>query len=123
MLIGELADRTGVSARALRHYEEQELLIPVRDSNSYRHYDESAVGIVQQIQTMVAAGLGTEMIRRYLDCARTDDHHTTLDMCPDLSAELDRIAARLDRQQAAVAATRVRLATLRTPAAAPNEVL
>ena len=86
MLIGELADRTGVSARALRHYEERELLVPVRDSNGYRRYEESAVGVVQQIQTMVAAGLGTEMIRRYLDCARTDDHHMTLDMCPDLSA-------------------------------------
>lgn len=120
MLIGELVDRTGVSARALRHYEEQELLIPVRDSNNYRRYDESAVGVVQQIQTMVAAGLGTELIRRYLDCARTDDHRTVLDMCPDLSAELDRIAARLDRQQAAVAATRLRLATLRTPATAVN---
>jgi len=121
MLIGELADRTGVSARALRHYEERELLVPVRDSNSYRRYDESAVGVVQQIQTMVAAGLGTEMIRRYLDCARTDDHHTTLDMCPDLSAELDRIAVRLDRQQAALAATRRRLATLRTPATAVSD--
>ncbi|REK78943.1 MerR family DNA-binding transcriptional regulator [Rhodococcus erythropolis] len=123
MLIGELADRTGVSARALRHYEERELLIPVRDSNGYRRYDESVVGVVQQIQTMVAAGLSTEMIRRYLDCVRTDDHHMTLDMCPDLSAELDRIAARLDRQQAAVAATRRRLATLRTPATTVDEVL
>ncbi|MDV6275891.1 MerR family transcriptional regulator [Rhodococcus erythropolis] len=114
MLIGELADRTGVSARALRHYEEQELLVPGRDSNSYRRYDETAVRVVQQIQTMVAAGLGTEMIRRYLDCARTDDYRTTLNMCPDLSAEFDRIAARLDRQQAAVTATQLRLATLRT---------
>lgn len=122
MLIGELADRTGVSARALRHYEEQELLVPVRDSNGYRRYDEPAVEIVQQIQTMVAAGLGTEMIRRYLDCVRTGGHRTTLDMCPELSVELDRIAARLDRQQAAVVATRRRLAILRTPAVAANDV-
>jgi DNA-binding transcriptional MerR regulator len=32
MRIGELAARTGVSVRALRYYEEQELLAPERTS-------------------------------------------------------------------------------------------
>jgi DNA-binding transcriptional MerR regulator len=36
MLIGELAERAGVSARALRHYEDRELLVPDRDVNGYR---------------------------------------------------------------------------------------
>ena len=38
MLIGELAERTGSSTRALRHYEDQGLLAPTRDTNGYRHY-------------------------------------------------------------------------------------
>ncbi|WP_081315334.1 MerR family transcriptional regulator [Rhodococcus opacus] len=112
VLIGEFAHRTGVSARALRHYEDQGLLEPVRDTNGYRHYDASDVTVVDQIQAMISAGLGTNMIRRYLDCARTGVHGTSLELCPDLRSELDRIAARLTRQQAAVAATRQRLAEL-----------
>ncbi|MBF6464817.1 MerR family transcriptional regulator [Nocardia beijingensis] len=113
MLIGELAERTGVSARALRHYEEKELLAPERDANSYRYYDESAVAVVAQIRVMLEAGLNAAAIRRYLDCVRTGEHGVTVDMCPDLSDELDRIAARLAAQQKALEATRRRLDALR----------
>ncbi|MHA4854602.1 MerR family transcriptional regulator [Rhodococcus sp. MSC1_016] len=112
MLIGEFAHWTGVSARALRHYEDQGLLGPVRDTNGYRHYAASDVTVVEQIQAMITAGLGTSMIRRYLDCARTGVHGTSLELCPDLRSEIDRIAARLTQQQAALAATRQRLAEL-----------
>jgi DNA-binding transcriptional MerR regulator len=42
MRIGELAERTGVSRRLLRSYEEQELLVPSRALNGYREYGEPA---------------------------------------------------------------------------------
>ena len=38
MRIGELSRRTGVPARLLRYYEEQDLMHPERDSNGYRSY-------------------------------------------------------------------------------------
>ncbi|NKY27495.1 MerR family DNA-binding transcriptional regulator [Nocardia gamkensis] len=112
MLIGELAKRAGVSARALRHYEEKGLLAPRRDANGYRHYDESAVATVAQLQIMLAAGLNAATIRRYLDCVRTGEHDVILDMCPELRKELDSLAARLAARQAAVESTRRRLDAL-----------
>ena len=112
MLISELAEATGVSARALRHYEDRGLLVPVRDSNGYRNYAESDVTRVAQIRTMIAAGLGTSTIQRYLECARTGDHGTTLEMCPRLRAELDSLAVQLDTRQAELRATQRRLSGL-----------
>jgi DNA-binding transcriptional MerR regulator len=112
VLISELAEVTGVSARALGHYEEQDLLVPARDSNGYRNYAESDVTRVAQIKTMIAAGLGTSTIRQYLDCARTGEHGTTLELCPRLRAELDALAERLDARQAELRDTRRRLAGL-----------
>ena len=38
MRIGELAARSGVSVRALRYYEEQDLLISTRSASGQRHY-------------------------------------------------------------------------------------
>ncbi|MGV9333775.1 MerR family transcriptional regulator [Nocardia sp. NPDC003726] len=114
MLIGELAERTGVSARALRHYEEKELLVPERDANGYRLYAESAVAVVAQIRVMLGAGLNAAAIRRYLDCVRDGEHGLSVDMCSGLRTELDRIAARLAAQQTALEATQRRLDALRS---------
>lgn len=112
MLISELAGRTGVSPRALRHYEDRGLLTPGRDTNGYRVYDEADVVRVAQITTMIAAGLTTDVIHRYVSCARDGDHGLTLEMCPDLLAELDGLAQRLDAQADAIRTTRERLRSL-----------
>ena len=112
MQIGELAKSTGASARALRHYEDRGLLVPERTGGGYRDYSAEDVTRVSQIKAMIAAGLGTATIRRYLDCARTDDRGTLLEMCPDLRAELDSLAERLGAEQAELRATQQRLSEL-----------
>jgi len=112
VLISELAELAGVSARALRHYEEQGLLVPARTSSGYRDYCESDVVRIAQIKTMISAGLGTAIIQRYLECARTGDHGTSLEMCPDLRADLDALAVRLESREAALRETRQRLSGL-----------
>jgi DNA-binding transcriptional MerR regulator len=112
VLIGELAERAGVSTRALRHYEDRGLLVPERDTNGYRIYADDDVVRVAQIRTMIAAGLGTDPIRRFIDCARTGDHGLSLEMCPDLRAELDALAATLTAQQDTLRQKRVRLCAL-----------
>lgn len=112
MLISELAELTGVSPRALRHYEDRGLLVPARDSSGYRNYAESDVTRVAQIRTMISAGLGTSAIQQYLSCARSGEHGTTLEMCPDLRAELGALARRLDARQAELRDTQRRLSEL-----------
>ncbi|MGA7148578.1 MAG: MerR family transcriptional regulator [Microbacterium sp.] len=112
MLISELAARTGVSARALRHYEHRELLAAERDTNGYRMYAEPDVLRVLQIKAMINAGLATRTIRRYIDCARTGEHGTTLEMCPELRAEVDAISVSIDQQQTILSDTKQRLCTL-----------
>src|SRR5207247_10165781 len=78
MLIGELSCRTGVPARLLRYYEEQDLLHPERDSNGYRRYGAADVDRVEQIRGLLDSGLTTEIIRRlppYLACGlHVPDH-------------------------------------------------
>lgn len=112
MLIGELAERTGSSTRALRHYEDQGLLAPTRDTNGYRHYDTTDATRVAQIKAMIAAGMNTQTISRFLDCTRNQDQNIILEMCPDLRAELDAIAERLEAQQQRLTQTRQQLSSL-----------
>ncbi|MDT0566265.1 MerR family transcriptional regulator [Streptomyces sp. DSM 3412] len=68
MRVGELAGRTGVSVRALRYYEEQNLLSAERSPSGQRHYPESAVDRVQLIQQLYAAGLSSKTIAELLPC-------------------------------------------------------
>ena len=114
MLISELAERTGLSTRALRHYEDRGLLVPERNSNGYRIFGDDDITSVAQIKAMIAAGLGTREIRQYLGCVRTDGDTHSLAMCPNLRAELDTIATRLSDAEKSLHQTRERLCELST---------
>ncbi|WP_439663585.1 MerR family transcriptional regulator [Lentzea sp. HUAS TT2] len=71
MRIGELAERTGVSVRALRYYEEQGLLASERSVSGQRRYTENAVGRVKLIQQLYAAGISSTSILEMLPCVVT----------------------------------------------------
>lgn len=49
LTIGELAERTGIAASALRYYEEVGLLEPARRVSGQRRYVDDAVGVVGAI--------------------------------------------------------------------------
>lgn len=112
MRIGELAEASGVSTRALRHYEDQGVLAPERTRAGYREYSASDVVRVRQIRAMIAAGVGTATIRRYLDCLRDGGDGVALELCPDLRAELDGLAERLEAQEREIRGKRQRLSGL-----------
>jgi DNA-binding transcriptional MerR regulator len=63
MRIGELGERTGVSPRTLRHYEELGLLPAERAANGYRSYDDADLRAVAEIRTLVGLGLSLEETR------------------------------------------------------------
>lgn len=82
MNIGELSERSGVSARSLRYYEEQGLLRAERAANGYRTYGEGAVETARVIRSMFEIGFSRDDVRRIAPCA-TGDHDT-----------VDRVAVR-----------------------------
>ncbi|MFI5726988.1 MerR family transcriptional regulator [Streptomyces cyaneofuscatus] len=104
MRIGELSRLTGVSERALRYYEEQELLRPLRRPSGYREYSDAHVDTVRNIRTLLAAGLGTVTIAEVLPCMTDADGQLAV-ACPDLLEDLvrerDRITAAMDELAAA----------------------
>ncbi|WP_089158263.1 MerR family transcriptional regulator [Micromonospora sp. NBS 11-29] len=93
MRIGELAARTGVSVRALRYYEQQNLLTAERGSSSHRRYPESAVERVRLIQQLYRAGLTSRAIVGLLPCV-VDDRATPA-LIRQLAVEREQIDQRI----------------------------
>lgn len=68
--IGELARRTGLTVRALRHYDEIELLVPSeRSSGGYRLYGQKDVARLYRIQALRRLDLSLAEIQGLLDNA------------------------------------------------------
>ncbi|MGV9700244.1 MerR family transcriptional regulator [Streptomyces sp. NPDC003470] len=68
MLIGEVARRSGVSARMLRHYESLGLVRPSgRTGSGYREYSGEDIQRIFQIESLRSLGLSLREIGRALD--------------------------------------------------------
>lgn len=70
--IGQLAKLAGVSARTLRHYEDEGLLHPSRTDSNYRVYHERDARRLAQIIAMRACGLPLPTIRHLLEDSGAD---------------------------------------------------
>lgn len=103
MRIGEVADKAGVSVRALRYYEEQELLPARRSPGGQRHYPDSAVGRVRLIQQLYAAGLPSRVVRQVLPCVYSGEP------APALLDQMEAERARIDQRIADLLTVRDRL--------------
>jgi DNA-binding transcriptional MerR regulator len=68
MRIGELSRRAGTSARSIRYYEQQGLLLARRQPNGYRDYDEADLLLVREIRSLLVNGFDLEEIRPFVDC-------------------------------------------------------
>jgi DNA-binding transcriptional MerR regulator len=112
MRIGELATRAGVSVRALRYYEQQNLLTSERSPSGQRHYSENAVDRVRLIQQLYAAGLSSKVILELLP--RVVNGRATPELLAGLSAERER----LDEQIGDLLSARALLDAVITNAAA-----
>jgi DNA-binding transcriptional MerR regulator len=94
MRIGKVAERAGVSVRALRYYEEQGLVVADRTPSGHREYPESAVARVKFIQLLYAAGLASKAVRQILPFL--DTLVATPQMTRRLMDERARVKARID---------------------------
>jgi MerR family transcriptional regulator, redox-sensitive transcriptional activator SoxR len=101
--IGEVADKAGVSVRALRYYEEKDLLPAYRSPGGQRHYPDTAVERVKLIQQLYAAGLPSRVVREVLPCVDSGEAP------PGLSDQLTAERVRIDQRITDLLAVRDRL--------------
>src|SRR4051795_7815076 len=94
MLIGELAELAGTSARTLRYYEEQGLVRPRRDTHGYRQYDDAELRVVHEIRSLLAVGFGMDDIKPFVECLRAGNEAGHV--CPDSVVVLRRKLAEVD---------------------------
>ncbi|WP_155368050.1 MerR family transcriptional regulator [Catellatospora vulcania] len=90
MLIGEVARRSGVSARMLRHYDSLGLVRPTeRSGTGYREYSADDIRRIFHIESLRSLGLSLREVGRALD----DPDFTPASLVDDLVRQtLDRIA-------------------------------
>lgn len=91
--IGEVAERTGLTRRTLRHYDELGLLVPsARSWGDYRLYDEDDLLRLLQIQNLKALGLSLPEIADALA-------DQALDATTTLRSHLEHLEQRIAEEQ------------------------
>ena len=125
MLIGELAARTGVSAKTLRFYEQAGLLHePDRTPGGYRDYDVAAHDRVVFIRQAQRAGLTLRQINEIL-AIRDDGRPPCAHVGRLVDHQLTEIEQRLDelrRSRQDLRALQDRLADLDTSTCADHHI-
>lgn len=87
--IGEVARRTGLSVRTLRHYDDLGLLVPsARTDGDHRLYAPADVRRLLAIQHLKALGLGLAEVRAALDDPRFDATAALADHIAAVEAQL-----------------------------------
>ena len=73
LTIAEAAERSGVSAHALRYYEREGLLEPTREDNGHRRYGDVELEWIRFLTKLRATGMPIRQIRAYADLYREGD--------------------------------------------------
>jgi DNA-binding transcriptional MerR regulator len=114
MQIGEVATRTELSLRTIRHYEDTGLVIPsARSQGGFRLYTESDVARLMVIRRMKPLGFTLDEMRALLEA--TDRLDTGEELPPEEREEL------LDRIRGFEQAAQQRVEDLRTQLARAEE--
>ncbi|MET9793158.1 MerR family transcriptional regulator [Streptomyces canus] len=114
MQIGEVATRTELSLRTIRHYEDTGLVIPsARSQGGFRLYTESDVARLMVIRRMKPLGFTLDEMRALLEA--TDRLDTGEELPPEERKEL------LDRIRGFEQAAQKRVEDLRTELARAEE--
>ncbi|MFU8926859.1 MerR family transcriptional regulator [Acinetobacter puyangensis] len=97
MNLAKVAERTGISPRMLRYYENMGLISPLRRSNNYRDYSVKDIETIHKIKILNDAGMPLKDIQLLLPCF--DLAKKNFSLCPvvqeKLVQEMDKITAQL----------------------------
>jgi len=104
MRIGELAQRAGVTAKAVRYYERLGLVTSPRSANGYRDYDEHHLRVVVEIRELGESGIPAGRAHPFVECldaghAHSDDCVSSLAAYRDSIAEADRVIAAMSARR------------------------
>jgi MerR family transcriptional regulator, thiopeptide resistance regulator len=110
--VGELASRTGMSVRALHHYDEIGLLTPsLRTPSGHRLYQDADIARLQQIQSLRLMGIPLDEVKQLLDGAAMtpreviDLHlarlHEQIALQNRLAERIQTLATHMDRVESA----------------------
>lgn len=99
MQIGEVSERTGLSLRTIRYYEEVGLVVPsARSPGGFRLYTEADIARLQVVKRMKPLDFSLDQMRQLLDI---DDRLAA--PAALRKAERDQLLATIDGYRAAVA--------------------
>ncbi|WP_157954112.1 MerR family transcriptional regulator [Microbulbifer sp. A4B17] len=76
MNISQAAEHSGLSAKALRHYESIGLVVPGRSGNGYRDYSTTDVETLCFVRRARACGFTTEEVRALLGLRDNPERHS-----------------------------------------------
>jgi peroxiredoxin/DNA-binding transcriptional MerR regulator len=107
MRIGELAQRAGVTVKAVRYYESLGLVVPDRLPNGYREYGDEHVRAVDEIRQLAGVGIAPSRATPFIECLDTGHEHS--DECPGSLAAYRNGIAELDQAIAALTSRRAML--------------
>ncbi len=77
MLINEISEKVGMTKRAIKYYEEKQLIAIRKDENGYRNYTEKDVENLKKISVYRKLGIGIDDIRNIL---KTNDKSILLNV-------------------------------------------
>jgi DNA-binding transcriptional MerR regulator len=108
--IGDFSRMTHLSVKALRHYHDIGLLVPVAvdPSSGYRQYDLDQVPIAQVIRRLRDLGMGLEDVKRVLEA-------------PDVDRRNQAIVSHLHRMESELEQTKANVASLRSLLEGPRD--
>ncbi|WP_447589450.1 MerR family transcriptional regulator [Microbacterium lacticum] len=94
--IGELSARTGVSVRALRYYEQHDLLDAERTSTGNRRFHPDAVEAVRRIRLFLDAGLPLTVVSQVMPCFVHDGARLHACVADYLHDHMDTVRERIE---------------------------
>jgi DNA-binding transcriptional MerR regulator len=100
MRVQELAERAGVSARSVRHYDRAGLLTSRRLANGYRDFDADAIEQVRVVKRLLTSGLSLQDVVTLQPClTATGEFNGCDDARRILDSHIDRLKRSIGRDQ------------------------